>query len=128
MGMTEPPQSALLRSATLIKASVAVPHPLKKNTGQLIQLNRHLPKREKKQLMRRLGTLGMLLEALDQQGSENAVHIPFILCFRRFIVFLKQRAKFNKNLLTRQGEKIYIPQLFFAVAVILIHSPSSFIA
>ena len=48
MGMTEPPQSALLRSATLIKASVAVPHPLKKNTGQLIQLNRHLPEREKK--------------------------------------------------------------------------------
>lgn len=70
----------------------------------------------------------MLLEALNQQGSENAVHIPFILCFRRFIVFLKQRAKFNKNLLTRQGEKIYIPQLFFAVALILIHSPSSFIA
>jgi hypothetical protein len=50
-----------------------------------------------------LSALGMLLEALDQEGSENAVHIPFILYFRRFIVFLKQRANFNKILLTRQG-------------------------
>jgi hypothetical protein len=50
-----------------------------------------------------LSALGMLPEALDQKGSENAVHIPFILYFRRFIVFLKQRANFNKILLTRQG-------------------------
>ena len=55
----------------------------------------------------------MLLEALNQQGSENAVHIPFILCFRRFIVFLKQRAKFNKNLLTRQGKKNIYSATFF---------------
>ena len=54
----------------------------------------------------------MLLEALDQEGSENAVHIPFILYFRRFIVFLKQRAKFNKILLTFQGEKEYILSFF----------------
>ena len=89
----------------MIKASIGrvSPPPPKKNTGQLIQRNRRLPEREKKQLMRRLGALGVLLEALDQEGSENAVHIPFILCFRRFIVFLKQRANFNKILLTRQG-------------------------
>ena len=38
--------------------------------------------------------------------------LPFILYFRRFIVFLKQRAKFNKILLTFQGEKEYILSLF----------------
>jgi hypothetical protein len=53
---------------------------------------------------RRLGALGILLEALDQQGGENAVHVtPFILIFRRFIAFLNQRANINKILLTRQG-------------------------
>ena len=62
----------------------------------------------KKRAERRLGALGVLLEALDQQGSENAVHIDLsILYFLRFIAvfyfIFKQRAKINKNLLTRQG-------------------------
>jgi hypothetical protein len=95
--MTEQFQSALRRSATLIKA--------KKNTGPLVQRNRQSPEREKSKKItkRRLGALGVLLEALDQQGSENAVHIPFILCFLRFVAFFKRRANFNKILLTRQG-------------------------
>jgi hypothetical protein len=37
---------------------------------------------------------------------------PFILCFCRFIAVFQQRAKFNKNLLTPQGKKVYIQRLF----------------
>ncbi|MDY6264653.1 MAG: hypothetical protein SPM09_09620 [Fibrobacter sp.] len=91
------------RVATMTSIGRVSPPPPKKNTGSLVQRNRYNHRERKNSLCGLLSALGMLLEALDQEGSENAVHIPFILYFRRFIVFLKQRANFNKILLTRQG-------------------------
>ena len=40
----------------------------------------------KKRAERRLGALGVLLEALDQEGGENAVHIDLSIPF--FVFFL----------------------------------------
>jgi hypothetical protein len=51
-----------------------------------------------------LGTLGVLSEALDQEGGENAVHFcPFIVYFCFLSPFSKRRANINNFLLTLQG-------------------------
>jgi len=58
----------------------------------------------KKRCRLELGALGVFLEALDQEGGENAVHnILFFLVFSFFSPFFERRANINNFLLTLQG-------------------------
>ena len=63
----------------------------------------------------RLGVLSVLLESLDQQDSEDAVH--FILLLTLFSDVLSSfsfvGANINNFLLTFQGKKVYKEYFFF---------------
>ena len=62
--------------------------------------------------------LSVLLEALDQQDSEDAVHFILLLTFFSDVLspFSFVGANINNFLLTLQGKKVYKKYFFFITA------------